>query len=178
MAYSIVEHRHRFAAWAAASAASVMGCRFSVQQGRAILEQAGIGALIETPAALPAPSEMDAAHRKWRELIIEAAASRGLVFTHGVAAKLLNVYLKSAFVCGGHHEHPSVKSLHPPIDSVLVKALCDENMGGLRAEWLKARRTRWSKLSGEGYEAIISAIRRGMPNAALWEVEQHWRGYR
>ena len=120
---------------------------------------------------------MDAAHRKWRELIIGAAASRGLVFTHGVAAKLLNVYLKSAFVCGGHHDHPSVKALHPPIDSVLLKALCDENMGGLREEWLKARRTRWSKLNAEGYEAVIAAIRRGMPNVALWEVEQHWRGY-
>ena len=94
-----------------------------------------------------------------------------------MAAKLLNVYLKSAFVCGGYQGHPRIKALHPPIDSVLLKTLCDENIGELRAEWLKARRIRWSKLNAEQYEAIISAIQRAIPDGALWKVEQYWRGY-
>ena len=33
------------------------------------------------------------------------AARRNLTFTHGVAAKLINCYLKSRFVCGGYHAH-------------------------------------------------------------------------
>lgn len=36
--YDILEHRHRFAAWAASRAASVKGCRFSAEQGKAVLE--------------------------------------------------------------------------------------------------------------------------------------------
>jgi hypothetical protein len=46
-----------------------------------------------------------------------------LRFTHGIAAKLVNVYLKSVFVCGGRHDHPRVRALHPPIDSLLLDAL-------------------------------------------------------
>lgn len=47
--YTIDEHRHRFAAWAASRAASVINCRFSVEQGKKILEVAGIRHLISDP---------------------------------------------------------------------------------------------------------------------------------
>lgn len=83
---------------------------------------------------MPRPDRLDAAHREWRTRIVKAAEGEGLVFTHGVAAKLVNVYLKAGFVCSGHHGHPSVRALHPPIDSVLLQALCEENVGGLRTE--------------------------------------------
>jgi hypothetical protein len=177
MAYTINEHRHRFAAWAACSAASVSGCRFSVQQGKAVLELAGMPALIESPNALPPAEEIDRAHRQRRDRIIEAAKAQGLDFTHGVAAKLLNVYFKSAFVCGGYHDHPSVKALHPPIDSVLLTSLCAQNIGGLRAEWSKAKRSRWSKLTSLEYEEVIDAMRRCSQGSPLWAIEEHWRGY-
>ena len=36
--YSLNEHKHRFACWAASRAASVKGNRFTVQQGRLILD--------------------------------------------------------------------------------------------------------------------------------------------
>ena len=42
MSYSIEEHKHRFAAWAAVRAANVNGCRFTVEQGKDILEKAGM----------------------------------------------------------------------------------------------------------------------------------------
>jgi hypothetical protein len=38
MPYSIEEHRHRFAVWAAGRAATVNGCRFKVEQGKEIIE--------------------------------------------------------------------------------------------------------------------------------------------
>jgi hypothetical protein len=37
MIYSIEEHKHRFAAWAASRAANVNKCRFRVEQGKKIL---------------------------------------------------------------------------------------------------------------------------------------------
>ena len=73
---------------------------------------------------------MDEEHRRWRAVVKKAAKFEGLNFTHGVAAKLINVYLKSRFVCGGHHAHKRVHNLHPPIDAILLKR--DVGLQGLR----------------------------------------------
>ena len=175
--YTIDEHKHRFSAWAAASAASVKGCRFSVQQGKEILEAAGIKKLLSSPDRLPSPQRIDAVHRQWRNRIVETAKNKGLTFTHGIAAKPLNVYLKAGFVCSGQHDDPRVRALHPPIDSVLLDALCDGDVGGLRAEWNRARRVRWSRFTSEEYEEVIRSIRQAMPNTPLWQIEKHWRGF-
>lgn len=177
MSYTIDDHRHRFAAWAAGRAANVNGCRFKVEQGKAILEAAGLDRLLSSPNTLPLPEETDMVHRTWRVNVIEGAREQGLTFTHGVAAKLINIYLKAGFVCGGHHDHERVRSLHPPIDSLLLDELADQNVGGLRNIWNEARQIRWSKLNSAQYEKVISSIRTSMPNNALWEVEQYWRGY-
>ena len=40
MQYTIEEHKHRFAAWAAGRGANVNGCRFSVLKGKNVLEAA------------------------------------------------------------------------------------------------------------------------------------------
>lgn len=177
MPYTIEEHKHRFSAWAAGRAANVNGCRFSVEQARAILEAAHLNQLLSSPDNLPVPQEIDNSHREWRGNIIVAAQDQGLTFTHGVAAKLINIYLKASFVCGGHHAHARVQALHPPIDSVLLDELSAQNIGTFRRAWNEARRIRWSKFNSEQYETVINSIRASMPNQALWEVEQFWRGY-
>ena len=99
MPYTIEEHKHRFAAWAAGRAASVNGCRFSVEQAKTILETAGMNQLLANPSNLPLPQDTDKSHREWRKEVTVAADKYGLNFTHGVAAKLINIYLKSGFVC-------------------------------------------------------------------------------
>lgn len=122
MMYTIEEHKHRFAAWAASSAASVnKNCRFSVEDGKRILEAVGMNRLIDSPDRLPSPHNIDDEHRRWRGAVIAAARTRDIVFTHGVAAKLINIYLKAGFVCGGHHLNDCVRALHPPIDRELLK---------------------------------------------------------
>jgi Protein of unknown function DUF45 len=119
--YGIELHKHRFAAWAASRAASVKNCRFSVEDGRELLEECGFNESFSRPEQLPEPRAIDEEHRKWRADIVGAAKSRERPFTHGVAATLANIYLKSRFVCGGHHDHERVQSLHPPIDAVLLE---------------------------------------------------------
>lgn len=175
MEYSIEEHRHRFAAWAAGRAASVNGCRFSVEEGKSILEKAEIRKLIYSPDNLPLPQDMDRAHREWRNKVIEAAAS--FPFTHGVAAKLINIYFKAAFVCGGYHDHERVRAIHPPIDSLLLEELSRRDIGSRKSVWDEARKVRWSKFTSEQYEKVIRNIREAMEGGALWEVEKYWRGY-
>ena len=177
MPYTIGEHKHRFSAWAAGRAANVSGCRFSVEQAKTILETAGLNQLLANPSNLPLPQDTDNYHREWRNAVIVAARNQGLNFSHGVAAKLINIYLKAGFVCGGHHSDERVRALHPPIDSVLLDELSARNVGGFRRAWNEARRIRWSKFDSAQYEAVIINIRASMPNQALWEVEQYWRGY-
>jgi hypothetical protein len=109
MPYTIEDHHHRLAAWAASRGASVNGCRFKVQQGVTVLEACGFNAALSRPALLPAPANLDAKHRQWRKQVIAAAKKEGLDFTHGVAAKLINIYLKVRFVCGGHHSNDRVQ---------------------------------------------------------------------
>jgi len=175
MDYSIDEHKHRFAAWAAGRAASVIGCRFPVEDAKAILEKAEMNLLICSPDNLPLPQNMDNIHREWRYKIIKAAAD--FPFTHGVAAKLINVYFKAAFVCGGYHNHERVRAMHPPIDSQLLEELSKRNIGGRKNIWNEARIIRWSKFTSGQYEKVIHSIRASMEGSALWEVEKYWKGY-
>ena len=120
---------------------------------------------------------MDDTHRRWRASVIGEAEARGLSFTHGVAAKLVNIYLKSRFVCGGSHDHPRVRCLHPPIDSVLLRTLSTLDVGGHRVEWKRATKTRWSKFSSQQYERVIALVRDVSKGRPLWAIEEHWSGY-
>jgi hypothetical protein len=56
--FCIEEHKHRFAAWAAARAAATKGVRFTVAQGKQVLEAIG---LPREPEQLPLPFEMEGA---------------------------------------------------------------------------------------------------------------------
>lgn len=180
MSYTIHDHRHRFAAWAAGSAASVKGCRFRVEQAAGILQAVGLDQIGEAPSNLPDPDDFDLQHRSWRNSMIHVAQKNyELAFRHGIAAKLINVYFKSIFVCGGVHGDPRVKAIHPPVDSLLLDALYLNDIGGQKRNWQTARRRRWSNLSSEQYEALIETIRRVLPPPhGLWEIEQHWPGFR
>jgi hypothetical protein len=175
--YGIEVHKHRFAAWAACRAASVVNCRFGVEQGRTILEASGFTASLSRPEQLPESQVVDQAHRRWRTSVIREANARGLPFTHGVAAKLVNIYLKSRFVCGGSHDHPRVRCLHPPIDSVLLRTLAAADVGGHALEWTRATKTRWSKFDSPQYERVIALIREVSNGHPLWTIEEHWSGY-
>lgn len=177
MPYLIEEHKHRYASWAASRASSVKGCRFTVLQGKMLLEKIGMLSLVNDPDKLPISNEMDAKHKEWRLSIISEAKKMGLLFTHGVAAKLINMYLKTIFVCGGHSSHKNVVALHPPIDAVLLKSLRLKDIGGYKVQWKKAEKEKWSKFSSEEYESVIKCIKEHMNKDPLWLIEEHWQGY-
>ncbi len=179
MKYTIEEHKHRFAIWAACRAASVKGCRFTVEKGKQILEDAKINVIINSIDNLPEPDNFKMWHRKWRNKIINVAQQYKLKFTHGVAAKLLNIYFKLIFVCSGNHNDARVKAIHPPIDSLLLNQLYKLDIGEQCKSWQAARRIRWSKLNSEQYENVIKAIRKVLPaDNGLWQIEEHWKGFK
>jgi len=175
--FDLEEHKHRFAVLVAGRGASTITVRFPVEKGKSILERIGLDHDFAHPDQLPLPSEIDVTHRQWRQKAIKVARRLGLPFTHGIAAKLINIYCKSRFVCGGFHEHPSVAALHPPIDAVLLAALAEEDFGGERTVWREARQKGWSNFDSGDYEQVIQAMRRGLAGKPLWLIEEYWRGH-
>jgi hypothetical protein len=181
--YDIIEHVHRFAAWAASRAASsARGYKFKVRDGQKIIEAAGLRDLIGGPKTLPKPEAMDAAHKEWRKLAKEAAKQRGLVFTDGVAAKLINIYLKAGLVTVANRDDARVGALHPPVDRVLLCRLAkdDKEENPERAKfWRKKSRVGWSKFNSKQYEEVIDMIRQKLGDKGpLWAIEEHFPGYR
>lgn len=178
MCYSINEHKHIFAAWAASRAASVITCRFKVQQGKEILEKANINLLSNDINNLPCSEDFDEKHLEWRNNVISTALEYRLKFSHGIAAKLINIYLKTIYVCGSNYNDPRVRAIHPPIDRVLLDALYKHNVGNLKDEWNKARKISWSKLNSKQYYNVILAIKKVFPdNSGLWQIEKYWKGH-
>ncbi len=175
--YTIHNHSHNFSAWAASRAASVIACRFTVKQSKALLESIGLGPNLDSPAKIPEPDQLDPIHRKWRQRSISLAQKLAIPMTHGVAAKLINVYLKSRFVCGGFADHPKVQALHPPIDSLLLQELARRNFGGKAKFWSKAYKARWSKFASDTYENVIQEIRESLNDEPMWNIERFWRGH-
>lgn len=164
--------QHQFAVWAAGTAGRASPkCRFKVSQAREILEALGFGPAYGNPDSLPHPSRFDRQHLKWRKVAIKVASRLGIKMSHGVAAKLINVYLKSRFICGGHANHPRVASLHPPIDSILLAALARANYLGRRPTWRHLARRGWSNFSSRDYEDAVADLRLcSIP----WNAEMFW----
>ena len=171
--YGIHEHSHRFAAWAAATGAwASPKCRFRVADGKAILEAAGFDVGLCRPSQLPKPSQIDQAHAQWCKRVIAKARKRKLKFTHGIAAKLINLYLKARFTCWGYADHPNVAALHPPIDSLLLKALNRTLPSAQRIP------TNWSTFDAKAYQRVIATLRLSTKQLPLWTAESLWQGHR
>jgi hypothetical protein len=164
---------HLFVVWATATGASASPrCRFKVEAGKSILERAGFDAKLRHPKQLPSPARMDAVHLAWRKAVIKEARKVGLEFTHGIAAKLINLYLKAKFTCGGYADHPHVAALHPPIDSLLLKAF---NRTLKPQDRLPVN---WSTFDSRTYQETIGALRLGRKGLPLWTAESLWQGHR
>ena len=127
--YDIVEHVHRLSSWAASLAASQKGHRFTACEGLAILEKAELHEFLRSPPNALEPDEIDSLHRKWRKTVIRIAKveAPGANFNDGIAAKLINVYLKVGLITIGNQQIKLVNALHPPIDSMVLEGLADDD---------------------------------------------------
>lgn len=188
MVYTLVEHRHRFAAWAASRAAGTSKlCRFSVESGKALLEAAALPDCTADCSIVPEPDHFDAAHRAWRETMLDEVRRRpGFTtgcFTHGVAAKLINIYLKAVVVCAvpeprnlSEADRNRIGGIHPPIDRVLLNGLARSNLGNA-AKWRAYAALGWSNYTSSQYEDVIGEMKRVSDGVPLWRLEEHWRGH-
>ena len=129
----------------------------------------------------------DASERKKKDAKTLTRSS----FTYGIAAKLINVYLKvyATPVCS-KDAHPGFRFIHPPLDALLFQSLrklkdrnldfSPEKVNGLPMRSSYPRIPNWTQLEKKHYEEIIATITKfcqqeGMDG--LWEIEKYWRGY-
>ena len=195
MSYTINYHRHVFAAWAAGRASHTAAdfCHYSVEDAHDLLKAVGFGKTITKPGHLPRLQDLDDWHRKMRSSIIRRGnyltfgddGEWQCQFTHGIAAKLINVYVKSAFVCGPHYKHPRISGFHPPIDRLLLQALKQKDKNEERNEfWSESVRPGglpWTQWDSADYQFAIDGIRQFLlekhKTKELWKIERLWVGH-
>lgn len=180
MPYTIEEHQHRLAFWAASRGAMRVRANLDVYAGKGLLEACGFVPNFSTPAFLPPHQVIDQAHQDWRDTMKRESPNHGIPnFTDGIAAKLINCYLKVRFVSLPYLADIRVQSLHPPIDSMMLKKMADDNFGGHARAWRRFSRVGWSNFNATHYQEVIDLIRSSLNNGdPLWKAESFWRGYR
>ncbi|MCA9359079.1 hypothetical protein KC926_02650 [Candidatus Kaiserbacteria bacterium] len=179
--------RHRYAAWCAGRASSTRKCPFTVETASELIESSiGLKYFSKGWHVPLKVIDFDATHRSFREKLVNKAKQKGLKnFTHGVAAKLINIYLKTLHVVpmlGMYErltdaERRKLGNFHPPIDSVLLEELVRSDAGGKKSIWRKYRDIRWSNLKSNEYENLISEMRE-VTKGQLWKIEAYWQGHR
>jgi hypothetical protein len=174
MPYDHLEHRHRFAVWAAARAAQ-RGFTTVVNLKDA-LEQCGILDFLRDSNSLRTnQDEFEEWHREWCSNVVKFLSGRKVKGTsYGRAAKLIAVYLKTMVVIGPGWKSNLARVAHPPIDSVFLKNIskCVEVKSDHKKEWAGIR---WTKLDKRGYYRLMSQLRDAIPNErSLWKLEKYW----
>ncbi|MBP6881653.1 MAG: hypothetical protein KBC35_03430 [Candidatus Pacebacteria bacterium] len=184
--YDLAEHRHRYASWCASRAASVRRkCTFSAKTGKEIIEKSGLQLVSAGWESLPESTDFDKWHKQMREKVLKTAKGNNGVkgkFTHGIAAKLINVYLKTIFVVGAQEkltdrQSKLLKTIHPPVDRTLLQELARNNVGELRTEWVKYEKKGFSSFDSGEYDSVIQNIRKCTAEGSLWEIEEFFKGY-
>ena len=182
--FDIKNHKHKFAVWAAGRAASVKDQRFSVESAKKLIDHINLQEYIDKPDSLT--DNFDTIHDTWCKSLIEKSVEifdkkvQLKKIKYGVAAKLINVYLKTILVCGRYHEHEKVKMIHPPIDRLLFKGLAKCNVGGLKGFWKEhlKKGKGWSQFDEKAYKEVIEKIKEcTASDSGLYTIEHFWVGH-
>lgn len=171
MTYDIFEHRHRFACWGAARAAQRGFTTTTIIV--AALDTTGIRSFVSDPKSLHVSmDEFDDVHLAWRRAFCQAITAPNA--THGRAAKVIAIYLKTMVITNGHHDSMLAHVAHPPIDRILLQTLAnDARINSVHAAaW---RTTKWTELDERPYDELIGQLREVTGQAPFWTLEQWWR---
>lgn len=110
-------------------------------------------------------------------------------FTAGVAAKLINVYLKATIVTAfpisaltglTEADQDRIGFIHPPVDRLLLQTLAKRARSRFESvdpRWNAWGSQSWSTLSGSAYQHLIDQLRILANGKPLWMIEENWVGY-
>lgn len=167
MESSFIEYLHNFAVWTAARAAQ-RGFTTTKNINEAI-NQTGLKKLVLN-YQINTPTEFDVFHKKNCHHIIKHL-KKSLVnnpkvikkITYGRAAKIVNIYLKTAIIIKDEGKSTLAKIIHPPIDSILLKAIPN----------FQYSKRKWTQMTEEEYFEVIDEIRK-VELDGIWKIEKYW----
>ena len=181
--YTLSEHRHRFAAWAAARAVARNFAATEVVV--AAIDAASLQAFVaDTLPRVASQPDSDAHHARLCERLLayfELPSTRAKAPSYGYVAKTLAIYLKTRVGMRGVEAFPAAAYLHPPVDRELLKALRDyerKALGKKSSDCLfepAHRLTPWTQFTAKEYGEVMRRI--GVllgEGAELWRVEALW----
>lgn len=87
--------------------------------------------------------------------------------TYGRVAKIVNIYLKTAYIIPNKGKSELTKYIHPPIDRVLLKNLMKEFPD------IGIKKISWTSFTEKDYTDIIDRLK-NLKLEHLWEVEEYW----
>ena len=169
-------------------------------KGVGLLKEADLEKLAKGFHYLKEVSEFDIWHdekcedltKKAKEIFNDTNSGEKLGFTYGVAAKLLNCYLKTIFVTQfidslSATEKEKVSVIHPPIDRLLINSIknklhliyADTEMEEKRKFWNSKDIQSWSLYEARDYKKVIGEIKQIQKkrNQPLWMIEAYWPGH-
>jgi hypothetical protein len=103
-------------------------------------------------------------------------------WSFGVAAKLVNVYLKALtlgtdpLTCSDSLKS-KVAAIHPPIDRLLLHELIRRKLGNTTVWRCVIEKGGWTCMCEGRYADVIKEIR-SITKGRLWMIEECWNGYR
>jgi len=160
--------------WAAARAAQ-RGFT-TVANLRTALESVNIRGVIADPETLQLSAKrFDDLHRLWCSEICAFLSRRHIEkTTHGRAAKLVSVYLKTTVLMGDAYDSSLARNMHPPVDRVLLQNLAasEKIKSEHKAAW---RSINWTQLNQNAYDVLIEQLRSVLAHGApFWTIEEYW----
>lgn len=176
MPYSYPEHQHNFSAWAAARAAQRKFKGAKVPILKKSLEHVQLDVYVKTPSKHHTNEhDFDAQHTIWCNQIVKYLKENGVeAATFGLAAKLVNVYLKSSIVLSKYGDSKLASIVHPPIDDLMLKAIVADTSLSLRIR-NECKGIKWTQFTEVSCQKLIKALKNHdlhIPN--FWELERYW----
>lgn len=181
--FTLEQNRHKYAVWCAATAASTSTRRFSVEEAYEWIKEADLKSIGSSWEALPSAENFDSVHLKIRNKLICNISVNSLEAEncHGIAAKLINIYLKTIFVVGASIEAVSLSkekqaklnAIHPPLDRTILREIKDRFKKCKKAQ---TPTKTWSKLKSCEYQDIINTAKE-ITGGEMWRLEALWPGH-
>ena len=203
--YNLDFHKHILSKWAASRAASQSkGFKFSVELGSKLLllgkkgSQASDQEFIDYIKQIENFNSQDD-YDSWHHQTILNMTSytdelKQLLdkhnksfnnYTYGIAAKILNCYLK-VFFLESFHNQKFADFIHPPVDAILLKALRkeDEKLFNFKNSVFTnigvQKIPTWTRINENEYKMIIKLMKEFVSSKnqnGLWKIESFWIGH-
>lgn len=178
---------HRYAIWCAARASSTKNCRFRVEKCASLIESSEKLRFFykKNRQYLTNYKEFDNFHDVICSELTELANKMDISnFKYGIAAKIVNIYLKTVVVIPmlkylsnlSENEKFELRAIHPPIDRVLLKELAKKNVSGEADRWRRYKNIGWTNFSQMQYMECIKLLR-SATDGKSWSIEKYWLGY-